>query len=165
MTEQAAPAPVKVSESSAPEAQPIEVKSGEYHFGYVEPKNAYKVRLALPNPSDKPLLIRSARSECKCMTASAPDKTVLPGQPLVVQVVLQAPEKPIPYNQRLLFQTDNPKCPNITLRIKADVGLPLAAEPSRPGSKDDAFRRTIRGPRDRLQPRQGSHPPCLQHFR
>jgi hypothetical protein len=128
--EQAALAPDTSLAPLASKDSPIEIKDGEYHFGFVDPKSTHKVWVALPNPSDKPLVVRSVRSECKCMTASAPDKPVLPGQPLVVQVVLEAPDKPIGYNQRLLFQTDNPKCPNLTLRIKADVGRPLVAVPS-----------------------------------
>jgi hypothetical protein len=133
----AAPAPEQAAVASttsptplAVKDPPIEARNGEYHFGFVDPKSIHKVWLALPNPSDKPLVIRSVRSECKCMTAVAPDRPVLPGQPLVVQVVLEAPDKPIGYNQRLLFQTDNPKCTNLTLRIKADVGRPLEVVPS-----------------------------------
>jgi|WetSurMetagenome_2_1015567.scaffolds.fasta_scaffold09763_2 hypothetical protein len=107
----------------------VEATGNEYHFGYVEPKSLHKVRLAVANPSDAAMSIRRVRSECACMTASAPEQAVAADQPVVVRVTLDAPEKPIAYDQRVILQTDNPKCPTIAVRIKADVGLPLAAEP------------------------------------
>jgi hypothetical protein len=116
--------------SATPTDKPLTVSGNSHDFGFVEPKTTHKVLVAIPNPSEKPLLIRSVRSECKCMRATVSEKTVPAGKPIEVEVVLVAPESAVRYDQRVLLQSDDPRHPNFVVRIRADVGIPLASEPS-----------------------------------
>ena len=106
------------------------VTTAEYHFGFVDPKSTVKATVTLENHSQKPFVIKAIRSECKCMTGAVAQKTIAPGSPVALDVVLEAPDKPLYYSERILLQTDDPAQPNLIARIKADVGMALAAEPS-----------------------------------
>jgi hypothetical protein len=115
---------------------------GEFDFGYVKPKSKHSVVFVVHNPTSRTLAIRKVRSECKCMLAPNPPKEIPAGGKSLVRVDFVAPKDRMRYSKRILLQTGDAKYPLVTLRVKADVGLPLEAVPKtvvlgaiRPGQK------------------------------
>ena len=105
-------------------------KIKEHDLGYVEPESKHTVVFAVDNPGPKPIEIRKVRSECKCMGVPKPPAALAAGECTKVTVSFKAPAETLRYSKRILLMTKDPGRPVIALRLKADVGLPVAAEPA-----------------------------------
>jgi len=114
-----------------PDEELLAYRPEGHDFGYVKLGSIHNVLLGVPNPADVPLRVTEVQSECACMGAVASEGRVRPGQPLAVRVLLKAPKKAYQYDKRILLKTDSSAHPAIPVRIRAAVGLPLYAEPSR----------------------------------
>jgi hypothetical protein len=100
-------------------------RAGEYDFGYVLPKSPH--RMAFVIQRDRAVAVEKVISECKCMAAADPPEQLAAGKTQVV-VDFVAPEERLHYSKRVLIKTADADEP-IALRIRADVGLPLTADP------------------------------------
>jgi hypothetical protein len=100
-----------------------------HDFGFVDPSSVQAVLFTLENPSDKPLAISKARSECKCMKVTSAPKVIPPGGSAKLRVEFVAPKENMMYSQRVVVLTSNSKNPLTTLTVKASVGMPIEAQP------------------------------------
>jgi len=110
---------------------PATVKNGVYDFGSVLAGSKHEVTLSLPHSLKRPLAVRKVLSECKCMKGSVTTGQVAPGKPIALRVTLVAPKEQSRYSKRFLLKTDPPAKQQITVRIKANIYLPLSIEPKK----------------------------------
>ncbi|MCY2925133.1 MAG: DUF1573 domain-containing protein [Planctomycetota bacterium] len=118
------------SPASAPASKPApvtKITNGEYDFGLVDPKGRHTVELALPNPAGRRLGVTRVKSECECIVGQCAKGPYEARDLIPVRVTFVAPALPTRYDERLVLVTDDAKRPTIPIRIRANVGLPLAA--------------------------------------
>ncbi len=104
-------------------------EKAEFDFGYVPTKAKREVIFLIDNPTTEPVKIRKIRSECKCMNVSEPPKDLAAKSSTAVKVVLVAPAKSSKYAKRILVVTADRKRSFLSLMVKADIGMPLKAQP------------------------------------
>lgn len=104
-------------------------KVGQCDLGYVEPDSKYSVVFKVENASESPLTIEKVRSTCLCMKVPAPPAVLKAKSSTEVRVDFVAPKKPVRYCSPVYLHTTSRAQPLITLRVKADVGLPLQFAP------------------------------------
>jgi hypothetical protein len=101
-----------------------------FDLGFVKPGSRHEVVYRLQVPDSKGMTVKRIRSGCECMTLGSKPETIASGKATDVRVVFVAPGKATAYDESIFIQTDSKTAPLITLTLKADVGLPLAAEPA-----------------------------------
>ncbi len=104
----------------------VDGDKASHDFGYVQPGSAH--RMAFVVSSSRLARVEKVVSECKCMAVAEPPKKLEPGQTQVI-VDFVAPKESLRYSKRILIRTDDTPCRTLALRVKADVGLPLAVDP------------------------------------
>ena len=123
----AAPKDPNASKVKLPANSPVvaATASGASHdFGFVKSGVTRDVVFRLANPSGNAIALRKIVSECKCMLAIDPPKSVPAGGSADVRVRFIAPKKPINYSKRVVLVPTG-KADPIGLRVIARVGLPL----------------------------------------
>ena len=120
--------PRKVIEQ-ATKAEQVVIARDVHDFGFVQPGSTHVVDFVVANPLETPLAIRRARSECKCMAAVKPPKSVPAKGSVKLRVVFVAPKDSMRYSKRIALLTTDKRLPAVMVRVKANVGLPLRIEP------------------------------------
>jgi hypothetical protein len=128
--DEAAPPPNRRPFDRATATMAIKDGKGDYDFGFVEPGTLHRATLALTNSSNSPVNIRRLASECKCIAARLSSETIPPGGAVSLEVILNAPQNPINYAERVLVQTAaQSSATSLVVTVKARVGLPCTVEP------------------------------------
>ena len=99
-------------------------------IGCVGLASVRNVEYVVANPSRQPLEIVRVRSECECMVGPASIATIPPQGQAKVPIRFEAPNEKMVYSKSVVLQTNSPERPTISLRLKADIGLPLRIEPT-----------------------------------
>lgn len=110
----------------------LSITEGEvlYDFGYVKPNEKHEVDFIIQNPTENDLSLRRVRSECNCMYALNPPKTIPAKGTSTLKLVFVAPVKPQCYDKKLIVQqTESRDFPLFALHVNADVGRPLICRP------------------------------------
>lgn len=102
-----------------------------YDFGYVKPNEKHEIDFTILNPTGNDIQIQRVRSECKCMYAPRPPKTIPANKDTSLKMIFIAPKKPQYYDKKLIVQTTSRLYPLFVLRIKADVDRPLLCRPDK----------------------------------
>jgi hypothetical protein len=103
---------------------------GKHELGYMEPGSEHSVLFRIVNPSDKTMAITSIRSDCECIkNMRQMPKSLAPGESAVAEVFFKAPKDKQRYSHRVMVMTDDPNRRIISLRVEADVGVPLELRP------------------------------------
>jgi len=110
---------------------PVTVKDGMYNFGSVLAGSKHEATLSLPHFLKGPVTVRKVLSECKCMKGSVGTGQIAAGKPITLRVTLVAPKEQTRYSKRFLLKIDPSAKQPITVRIKANIYLPLSVEPEK----------------------------------
>jgi hypothetical protein len=113
-------------------------------LGFVEPRSVHKVLYRLKNDADAELAIRSVEVECACTRLLRRPQLIPAGDCVDVEAIFEAPKDAQSYAKRILFHTDHPNRPLLSLELKARVGLPLRLVPDKlwvpqAGASDNLF--------------------------
>jgi len=88
-------------------------------LGPVVPGSSHVVVFLVDNPSDRPLVFKTVRGDCECVSAKdAPDRIAAKGSAQIA-VSYVAPKTAMDYESRLLIATDNPSRRIISLRVRS----------------------------------------------
>ena len=119
-----------IDRSSA--TQPVPIASTALSFvqdlGLVDPGSRHEVTFDVANPSDRPLIVTSVKSECNHCTVAESPKSIPARGTVTAKVDFHAPTEPTMYSKRVLLTTSDVKGAVIVLQLRACVGLPLEAK-------------------------------------
>lgn len=100
-----------------------------HDFGFVSPSTHHAVEFAVENPSDKPIGITKAISDCTCLSVVDPPTLIEPNSKALIRVLFAAPAENLRYSKKVVLFTSDKSRPVIPLRIEANVGMPLELAP------------------------------------
>ena len=87
-------------------------------LGSVACSSRHIVVFVVENPSDQPLVLKSIRGDCGCISAINPPDRIAARSSVRISVSFMAPKAGMNYESRLLVATDNPNRKVISLRVK-----------------------------------------------
>ncbi len=123
-------APSGPPQGAAPQDSPPQTQSdspvvnlagteAQYDLGPVPLNSKHVIVLVVSNPSDRPLVFRTVRGDCECISAENAPNGVPAGGSARISVSYVAPKEAIEYEGRLLIATDDPSRRLISLRVKS----------------------------------------------
>jgi hypothetical protein len=104
---------------------------GTASLGYVKAESTHEVTFAVRNGSGGDLDVVGSRTQCECMELVEEPETIAAGAVVPLTVRFEAPAESVSYDKWLMLLTGEGGKTRIVLRIKAEVGRPLAAKPER----------------------------------
>ena len=90
-------------------------------LGPVAPGSRHVVVFVVDNPTDQPLVLRSVRGDCECISADNPPDRIAPQGSVRISAVYVPPKNEPEYESRLIIATDNPNRKVISLRVKSSL--------------------------------------------
>jgi hypothetical protein len=104
---------------------------GTARLGYVRPASTHEVTFVVSNESAGDLDIVGSRTQCECMELVEEPEIIPAGTVVPLTLRFAAPADSVSYDKWLMLLAGEGGKTRIVLRIKAEVGRPLAAEPER----------------------------------
>jgi predicted secreted protein len=98
-------------------------------LGVVALGSRHVVVFVVDNPTDQPLVFKSVRGDCECITPENPPAKIEANGSARVTAVYVAPKTPMVYESRLLIATDNPNRHVISLRVRSSPPVSGADSP------------------------------------
>lgn len=112
--------PAPQSQAGATESAPaVAGNEALVNLGPVAPGSNHVVIFTVANPSDQPLVFKTVRGDCECISAIDPPDRIAPNGTARITVSYTAPKMAIEYMSCLLIATDNPSRRLISLRVKS----------------------------------------------
>jgi hypothetical protein len=101
-----------------------------YEFGHMGPAETKKHRFRIENKGPAPLVIAKGPTECKCTISRLTAREVPPGGFAEIEVAWTPLEADSTFEKSAVIWTNDPKLPEIRLRIAGKVGRALAVSPT-----------------------------------
>ena len=113
-------------------AQPkLEIVGGDTHnWNKVSPKESpLNAKIQLKNVGTDTLIISNVKPGCGCTTAPLDKSRLLPNEVGTLDVKLNISNRPGPVQKSIAITSNDPKTPNATLFLKADVHVDIEVSP------------------------------------
>lgn len=119
------------AEPTATEPQPkIEVLEDTFDFGRIESDSVVRHEFTIRNVGTAPLRVSVGDSSCRCTVLNLDSAEITPGESRPVALEFNGKDYFGPVTQRATILTNDPKQPQVTFTIKADVVKSIRVVPS-----------------------------------
>jgi len=116
-------------ESSEPQPR-IEVAEDSYDFGRIESNSVVRHEFTVKNVGQAPLRVSVGDSSCRCTVLNLDSADIPPGESKAVTLEFNGKDYFGPVTQRATILTNDPKRPQVTFTVKADVVKSIRVVPS-----------------------------------
>jgi len=123
--------PSKGGDQQSSEPQPkIEVLENTYDFGRIESNSVVRHEFTVKNVGQAPLRISIGDSSCRCTVLNLDSGDIPPGESRTVTLEFNGKDYFGPVSQHATILTNDPKQPQVTFTVKADVVKSIRVVPS-----------------------------------
>lgn len=105
-------------------APKIEIKERVFDFGKIKQKASVEHSFTFTNSGKSNLIIRKVNSSCGCTAVSPKEKVIKPGQSSSIKAVFSSGTRVGRQNKSITVITNDPKSPNLVLRVTGEVEVP-----------------------------------------
>jgi len=99
-------------------------------LGFIELGSRHTITFEVQNPYERAILIRKIRSECSCLSVVDAPTEIKPRSFARFRIEYHAFKESGTYSKKVWILTDDPKHPELFLRVVSHTGLPLEARPA-----------------------------------
>jgi hypothetical protein len=113
-----------LSKEELENAAHIEFEDVEYNFGEMKQRESVSHEFTFTNTGKRDLFIRKVRSSCGCTVVQPPGGAIAPGESSTIKATFNSGTRKGKVFKTITVTTNDPKRPQITLKIVGDVLVP-----------------------------------------
>lgn len=107
----------------------LRIDKPEIDFGVVIPGTELKAEFRLSNEGDTLLHLKNLRTSCGCAPPALDARQLLPGSATTLRVTFRVPMHAETFRHQILFDTDDPACPQASVWVHGTGRWPIQANP------------------------------------
>lgn len=109
----------------------VVVEQTEHDFGSMDRHHVGRHEFVVKNAGDGPLVLSLGATTCQCTVSEVADRVVAPGESTTVTLTWTAQDFLGPYEQTAEIDTNDPRQPTVTLRLRGRITSVLSASPQK----------------------------------
>lgn len=104
----------------------MDINERVFNFGEIKQKESVEHSFVFKNSGKSDLIIRKVSSSCGCTAVSPKEKVIKPGQSSSIKAIFSSGTRVGRQNKSITVITNDPKTPNLVLRVTGEVAAPAA---------------------------------------
>ena len=104
----------------------IDIQEKVFNFGKIKQRTSVEHSFVFANAGKSDLIIHKVRSSCGCTAVSPKEKVIKPGQSSSIKAIFNSGTRVGRQNKSITIITNDPKSPNLVLRVTGEVQAPAS---------------------------------------